>query len=404
MRILQIGPVPPEAGGRTQGGVASHLWALSSYLSQKGHTIGVLGDNLLAEDASPLEVDGIQLFGMTNIATSMAEEFLLRPASWMKIFRTRRHFGPLRGWKGVISGLVNYQRVIELFQPDLIHIHHLEYRFPLTYYLVEDRIPILTTVHSTSLIEFSSVQLAEERIEFIQRNLAKAQNLVFVSEFLKNRYTALFPGSLETKQTKIIHNLVDKSAYFPIPRESARDQLGLPLEGSLILFVGKLIQAKGLEILIQAGKLLRDRGMNFQVIVVGSGPQEAELRKLVQELGLVEQVRFEGPKSQAELFLYYNAADVFALPSVMESFGLVFIEAMLCGCPVIGRPEVLREILPSQRCGLQLGSSRPEDWAEEISKALNRSWSKEEIQGSAAHFTWEVSGERFEALYQALVA
>ena len=100
----------------------------------------------------------------------------------------------------------------------------------------------------------------------------------------------------------------------------------------------------------------------------------------------------------------YSAADVFVLPSGMESFGLVFVEALLCGCPVMGRAEVLTEILPSERCGFHIPSSSPDSWADGIVKALERSWPKDEIHELSCVYTWEVLGDQFIILYKKIAA
>jgi glycosyltransferase involved in cell wall biosynthesis len=121
---------------------------------------------------------------------------------------------------------------------------------------------------------------------------------------------------------------------------------------------------------------------------------------MAENYGLHDQIRFEGLKSRRDLLLYYNAADLFVLPTKIEGFGQVFVEAMLCGCPVLGGAEVLTEILPSARCGYHIPSSSPEVWTESIMKALEQSWSKEEIHELARIYTWEVLGEKYENLYK----
>ena len=399
MRILQVGPIPPEVGGQTGGGVASHLWALAAHLTNQGHTVGVLSDNYLAKDPSFENIDDIQIFGLTRVQSSINVGIIFYLNLWWKIIRTKIHFGSLMSWKRVMAGLLNYHRVINTFKPDLIHIHHLEYRFPFVYFTVGDSIPILTTVHSTSFIEFSQAAAARERKKFVRRNLDLARNLIFVSRFLENRFEALFPGTLEEKNTAIIHNPVSGTVYHSMSKELAREKLGLQLEGSLLLFVGNLIPHKGLDILIEAVRILQAKGLALQLLVAGSGPEQAELEVLVGDHQLAKQVCFEGERSLDELVLYYNAADLLVLPSAMESFGLVFVEAMLCGCPVMGRAEVLQEILPSERCGVYLPSSDPDDWAEAIAVALNQSWSGAEIRELARVYTWDSLEGKFERIY-----
>ena len=139
MRILQVGPVPPEVGGQTQGGVATHLWDLSAYLVKKGHTVGVLGSNTLASELSHENKGGIQLFGFMGIKKLVFSGKLFTPKFWINLRKIKKHFQSLMTLRVAFSGLLNYQRVIDQFQPDIIHVHHLENRFPFVYYLVEEK-------------------------------------------------------------------------------------------------------------------------------------------------------------------------------------------------------------------------------------------------------------------------
>ena len=400
MRILQVGPIPLEQGGKTQGGVATHLWSLTDHAAKQGHVIAVLTDNYFSMKDTPDLRDGIQIFGIRNLRRSIRTAYLFCPSFWLKLIQVKIHFGSLRSWKEILSGLLNYHRIIKEFRPEVIHIHHLENRFPFVYFLVGKSIPIITTVHSTSYIDFSPPGKTEDRRRFIRRNLDLSRNLIFVSGFLRNRYEELFPGILRDKNSTIVHNPVDDSIFFPISKEKARKELDLDFDGSVILFVGNLIPQKGLDILLDAARILKSRVTNFKILVVGRGTQQAELLEKGMENGLDGQLHFEGSKSQKELFLYYNAADIMALPSKMESFGLVFVEAMLCGCPVLGRAEVLNEILPSERCGERIPDSSPEVWTDRIEEALGRSWSKDAIHKASQGYTWDSLGDEFLKIYE----
>ncbi|MCL5256482.1 MAG: glycosyltransferase [Chloroflexi bacterium] len=100
----------------------------------------------------------------------------------------------------------------------------------------------------------------------------------------------------------------------------------------LLLFAGRLRYYKGLEYLIQAM-----RRVNAGLIIIGIGPMEQELRRLANELGVEDKVRFAGELPEKELVAHYHAADIFVLPSShkSEAFGIVQLEAMACGKPVI---------------------------------------------------------------------
>ena len=66
MKILQVGPIPPEIGGKTVGGVATHVWDLSRHLAKRGHEVAVLADNFLNTPAIPIIKDGVKVYGFSK--------------------------------------------------------------------------------------------------------------------------------------------------------------------------------------------------------------------------------------------------------------------------------------------------------------------------------------------------
>lgn len=115
-----------------------------------------------------------------------------------------------------------------------------------------------------------------------------------------------------------------------------------PPEGPPVIgFVGRLRPEKGVDILLRAAARLRDQGRDFQVVIVGQGPEREALQALVTELSLEAQVRFVGPVKSTEIRHLYASLSALVLPSRTtpswkEQFGRVLIEAMSCGVPVIG--------------------------------------------------------------------
>ncbi len=138
---------------------------------------------------------------------------------------------------------------------------------------------------------------------------------------------------------------VDPSRFYPIPKDEARDFVGLPQNQRVLLFVGRFDPIKGLDVLLEAMARLKARGVlkgrETTLILIG-GAQDAprnedleQLQALRDAKGLGDLVTFVGPRSQETLPYYYSAADVVVLPSHYESFGLVVLEAMACGRPVV---------------------------------------------------------------------
>ncbi len=167
---------------------------------------------------------------------------------------------------------------------------------------------------------------------------AAADRIVAANEVeraeLVRQYGAAFP------RIAVIPCGVDTEIFRPGDARAARAALGLGDE-SLLLYVGRLTPIKGLETLIDALASLRRRGRHARLLVVGgdsdepTAGHESSLRARTAMLGLADQVVFLGAQPQAELRRYYVAADATVMPSYYESFGMVALEAMACGSPVI---------------------------------------------------------------------
>ena len=157
-----------------------------------------------------------------------------------------------------------------------------------------------------------------------------------------------FLYKLDKRKVTIIPPGVDTARFYPIAAEEAKEFIGIPPHDRMILFVGRIEPLKGLETLIRAIAALRPTGLLIDcphyLAVIGGEPdasqeemsaEMARLQELVKTLGLGDLVLFLGKRSQDTLPYYYSAADVLVMPSHYESFGMVALEAMACGTPVI---------------------------------------------------------------------
>lgn len=125
----------------------------------------------------------------------------------------------------------------------------------------------------------------------------------------------------------------------PAERAVMREQLGLPSDTPVVMFVSKFMRRKHPESVLQAAALLRDRGVQVAVLMVGAGDMDGELRALSNSLAL-QNVVFPGFVNQSELPRVYAAADVFVLPSDDEPWGFIVNEVMCAGLPVVVSEEV----------------------------------------------------------------
>lgn len=129
---------------------------------------------------------------------------------------------------------------------------------------------------------------------------------------------------------------VDTAAFTPADPSEARARLGLRADRRLLLTVRRLEPRMGIEMLLHALRRLPDAA---DLAVVGEGMLGHALTRLTHELGLADRVRLVGPVSEPDLVDWYRAADLFVLPTVAyEGFGLVTVEALSCGTPVVGTP------------------------------------------------------------------
>ena len=133
---------------------------------------------------------------------------------------------------------------------------------------------------------------------------------------------------------------VDLARFAPAEDKAAvRQALGLPTDRRLLLSVRRLAGRMGLDALVEAMPAVVARHPDVLLLIGGKGPERERLERLIDERGLRDHVRLLGFLPDAALAAHYQAADVFVLPTVaLEGFGLVTVEALACGVPVIGTP------------------------------------------------------------------
>jgi glycosyltransferase involved in cell wall biosynthesis len=179
-----------------------------------------------------------------------------------------------------------------------------------------------------------------------------------------------------------------------------------------VLFVGRLVERKGVPYLIEAMSQLRDRAM--RLVIVGEGPERPKLEAAAQRLGLADRVLFRGKLSAAELQAAYAQASAFVLPSVFdargdtEGLGVVALEAMNHGTPVVasrigGIPDVVEDgvsgllVPPADSAALAAALRRVLD-----EPGLARSLGEAGRRRLHEHFSWEAITARWEAVYASL--
>ena len=167
--------------------------------------------------------------------------------------------------------------------------------------------------------------------KIVAATYAEQTQLQFLYKANKRKITIIPPG-------------VDTGHFYPIPKDEAREFLGVPATKKIILYVGRIEPLKGIDTLIKAVAQLRIDIEQVTLAIIGGDPnvssermsqEMARLQKMCDDLGLGGMVVFLGKRAQNTLPYYYSAAEVLVMPSHYESFGMVALEAMACGTPVI---------------------------------------------------------------------
>jgi D-inositol-3-phosphate glycosyltransferase len=192
----------------------------------------------------------------------------------------------------------------------------------------------------------SSERESSRRIESETRIVGFADRLVAATPAEKAQLTWLYGA--DPCRISVVSPGVDLRRFHPIDKALAKSAIGAPEDRRMILFVGRIEPLKGIDTLLRAVALVAQNHPNWLpnacVAIIGGDPSKdgraenaemARLQALWTELGIGELVTFLGAKDQDTLQYYYSAAEVVVMPSHYESFGMVALEAMACGTPVI---------------------------------------------------------------------
>jgi D-inositol-3-phosphate glycosyltransferase len=224
------------------------------------------------------------------------------------------------------------------------------------------------------------------------------------------RQTLIEEYAVSPSLVSVIPCGVDTDMFRPTDSRAARKSLGLDLDVPVLLFIGRIEPLKGIDVLIRASAQLDGR---FQLLVVGGDQKDAmrkgELESLARDMGIAGKVVFADAVPHEELVRYYNAASICAMPSYYESFGLVALEAMACGVPVIAsRVGGLKETVRDGQTGYLVPWRCPEPFAERLdllltNEPLRRSLG-EEAREVAQRYRWPVIATQVEDIYHDLVS
>jgi D-inositol-3-phosphate glycosyltransferase len=292
----------------------------------------------------------------------------------------------------------------------------------------ELELPLISTFHTLDRVkaEASPEEISAE--EPARRAQAEAETIGCSDAILAScgvevdQLVGLY-GAAESR-IEIVAPGVEHAFFSPGERRQARRALGLPVEASILLFVGRIQPLKGLDVAVCAlSELLSmarthpggERLAESRLVVVGgpSGPrgyeEMARIAGLVSQLGLGERVRFLPPQRHEMLSTIYRAADVCVVPSRSESFGLVALEAAACGIPVVASAVGgLITLVEDGRTGFLVDDRDARTYALRIAEILTDEELALDMSTSGARaagaYTWSTAAARVRRLYRDLTA
>ena len=218
----------------------------------------------------------------------------------------------------------------------------------------------------------------------------------------------------------IIPSAVNTKIFRPVAKAEARHRIGLEREERVIVYIGRMLPRKDIRNIVRALALLKGTFAEPVTLMVVGGetvepdaqatPEIGELQRLATELGVAEQVRFIGTRQANELCYYYSASDVMVTTPWYEPYGLTPLEAMACGCPVIGSAVGgLTFTIKEGETGLLVPPRDPAALARALQQLLSQpklcaKMGKAARQRVEHEFTWSIVAMRTAALYQTVLA
>ncbi len=349
MKILMLSwEYPP----RVVGGISRVVYDLSHKLCMQGHNVTVItykdGDVPYYEDD-----DGVDVYRVDN--------FMIAPNNFID-WVMQLNFNMIAKAGEIISKNGNF---------DVIHAHDWLTAYAGKTLKFAHGTPLVSTIHATEAGRNSGIRGDMQKyINDTEWMLTYESSEVIVnSNYMKNELQRLF--GLPYEKINVIPNGVDLTLFNGIDKDyEFRRRFALDNE-KIILFIGRLVYEKGVQTLISAMPKILDNYHDSKLIIAGKGGMINDLRNQVNYLGLGNKVYFTGHLSSKDVQRMYKCADIAVFPSTYEPFGIVAIEAMLSGTPVVTSDiGGLNEIVDHGITGMKSYAGNPNSLADSILSLL----------------------------------
>jgi len=310
-----------------------------------------------------------------------------------------------------IPNVTSYKAFLESVKSStLIHAHGHPYLSSLIAAKLAKRYskPFVLTQHNT-FIKYENFWDTVERLNDFavgKAVLKEADKIIVVSNATMKYVVSL---GADPEKIELLYNGVDLERFKPLNgvKDAVREKLGISKNAVVVITVRRLVYKNGVDTLIDSAKIAIKKNPRLLFLVVGTGPDFAEVKARTEQLGIRNNFRLTGFVSDEDLPLYYNAADFFVLPSKSgEGLPLVALEAMACGLPVIatkvgGIAEIMME-----GYGKIVPPDNPDALAEAVLEFSHRELSalKNGLRSRIEQkFSWDKNVERLVKIYEEFI-
>ena len=315
-KILLIGGIPSFLGSNNYGGVSHVVWNLAKNLKKLNVNISIAAIGRYFKTYQ--RVDDIDIHGIGFSFKALFKTFkLLLNIRFRKLPLNTRHFLKL------IYALYFLNYINNKVSFDIIHVHHVINQIPLALSYIRSDVKIVATIHSyTTLIKESEVELNN-----IKYQLKHLDHITHVSHQLKE--TAAQKGIYWECSDSIIYNGIRfNDKHKPTNVDKKKNSL---------CFIGNISKIKGIDILIDG--LNKLPGDNYRLYIAGKGPYEKKLSSVPND-----NIEVLGWLNENQIYELLLSTQLLVNPSRSESFGLIYLEALFAGIPVIGYEPIIKEL------------------------------------------------------------
>jgi len=307
---------------------------------------------------------------------------------------------------------------------DLVHSHYWLSGLVARQLQLDWKTPVIQMFHTLGELKNQVARSKEQRetqlrVETEREIMSFADRLIAANPLEKAQMIWLYGA--DPAKIDVIPCGVDLKLFHPIPRDEAKAYLEMPQDHTMVLFVGRIEPLKGIDVLIEAmALLLKDKDELSDKVclcIIGGDPDAdadtlnreiSRLQRMRETLGIANVVTFLGKRTQDTLPYHYSAAEVCVVPSHYESFGMVALEAMACGTPVIAsKVGGLTFTVRDGRTGFLVPSDDPRALADQLSLLLTdgnlrRTMGQQAVQLSE-RYSWSIVAGQVVAAYRDLV-